>query len=45
MAGKEIRFPVEEKGRFVPASTDQWLKSFSIESSPVAPEKDPSPSR
>ena len=35
MAGKEIRFPVEEKGRFVPASTEQWLETFSIDSSPV----------
>ena len=35
MAGQEIRFPVEEKGRFVPASTEQWLENFSIDSSPV----------
>ncbi len=24
MAGLPIRYPVEEKGRFVPASTNQW---------------------
>jgi N-acyl-D-amino-acid deacylase len=30
MAGQQIRFPVEEKGRFVPATTEQWLKDFSL---------------
>ncbi len=30
MAGLPIRFPVEEKARFVPASTKQWLKDFSL---------------
>jgi N-acyl-D-aspartate/D-glutamate deacylase len=25
-AGQPIRFPVEEKGRFVPASSESWLK-------------------
>jgi len=30
MAGQPIRFPVEEKGRFVPATTEQWLKDFSL---------------
>ena len=30
MAGQSIRFPVEEKGRHVPATTEQWLKDFSL---------------
>lgn len=29
-AGQPIRFPVEEKGRHVPATTEQWQKDFSI---------------
>ena len=29
-AGQPIRFPVEEKGRHVPATTEQWLKDFSL---------------
>ncbi|GAF80531.1 unnamed protein product, partial [marine sediment metagenome] len=41
MAGQEIRFPVEEKGRFVPATTEQWLKNFTIDSSPLAPKAKP----
>jgi len=41
MAGQEIRFPVEKKGRFVPASTQQWLKSFSIDGSQLAPKAKP----
>ena len=36
MAGQQIRFPVENEGRFVPANTEQWLKNFSIDSSPLA---------
>ena len=41
-AGKPIRFPVEEKGRFEPASVEQWVKDFSIDTiqvddSPVKP--------
>ncbi len=41
MAGLPIRYPVEEKGRFVPASTKQWLGDFSfgIDSSSTAPRK------
>jgi hypothetical protein len=31
MAGKAIRFPIEEKGRFVPASRKQWLRTFTID--------------
>ena len=31
MAGKAIRFPIEEKGRFVPASRKQWLQTFTID--------------
>lgn len=30
MAGLPIRYPVEEKGRFVPASTEQWFEDFSL---------------
>jgi hypothetical protein len=37
MAGQPIRFPVEKKGRFVPASTKQWLSTFTIDSSVVKP--------
>jgi hypothetical protein len=28
--GQQIRFPVEEKGRFVPASGEAWLKTFTV---------------
>ncbi len=31
MAGQAIRFPIEEKGRFVPASRKQWLQTFTID--------------
>ena len=37
MAGQPIRYPVEEKGRFVPASTEQWLQNFTIDTSPIKP--------
>ncbi len=37
MAGQPIRYPVEKKGRFVPASTKQWLNTFSIDSSSIKP--------
>ena len=30
MAGVPIRYPVEEKGRFVPASKEQWFEDFSL---------------
>ncbi len=30
MAGQPIRFLVEDKPRFVPATTEQWLKDFSL---------------
>lgn len=41
MAGQAIRFPVEEKPRFVPASTEQWLSDFSlIDSGSVRPKTD-----
>jgi N-acyl-D-aspartate/D-glutamate deacylase len=36
MAGQQIRFPVEEKGRFVPATTKQWLKDFTLVDSGAA---------
>jgi hypothetical protein len=29
-AGQPIRFPVEEKGRFVPASVEEWIEEHSI---------------
>jgi hypothetical protein len=38
--GQPIRYPVEEKGRFVPASQEQWLKTFTIDSSPLAPQRE-----
>jgi hypothetical protein len=35
--GQPIRYPVEDKPRHKPASQKQWLKSFTIDSSPLAP--------
>jgi hypothetical protein len=35
--GKAIRYPVEKKGRFVPATKEQWLKNFTIDTSPLKP--------
>ena len=35
--GQSIRFPVEKKGRFVPATKEMWLKSHTIDSGGVAP--------
>ena len=32
--GKSIRFPVEEKGRFIPVSGDSWLRAYTVESNP-----------
>jgi len=29
-AGQPIRYPVEEKGRFVPASIEKWIETCSI---------------
>ncbi|MCP4396305.1 MAG: aminoacylase, partial [bacterium] len=37
--GQPIRYPVEEKGRFVPATTKQWLKTFTIDTSPIKPKE------
>jgi len=37
-AGQPIRFPVEEKGRFVPATVEQWLKTFTIDTCPLNPD-------
>lgn len=34
-AGQAIRFPVEEKGRFVPASQEQWLNAHTIDTCPL----------
>jgi hypothetical protein len=31
--GQPIRFPREEKGRFVPATVEQWLRAFTIDQS------------
>jgi len=36
-AGQPIRFPVEEKGRHVPADKNQWLKVHTIDSGGVEP--------
>ena len=35
--GVPIRYPIEEKGRFVPASTKQWLATYTIDTSPIKP--------
>jgi len=32
--GQPIRFPVEKKGRFVPASGKSWLKSYTVKTNP-----------
>ena len=37
LAGIPIRYPVEEKGRFVPATTKQWLGTFTIDDGSVRP--------
>ena len=34
-AGQPIRYPVEAKGRFVPTSVEQWLRTFSIDDCPL----------
>jgi hypothetical protein len=39
MAGEPIQFPVEEKGRFVPATKEMWLKTITIDSGGVAPKE------
>ncbi len=36
MAGQPIRYPVEKKGRFVPASKKQWLQTFTIDGSQLS---------
>ena len=33
--GQSIRFPVEEKGRFIPVSSESWLRAYTVESNPV----------
>lgn len=33
-AGQPIRFPVEKKGRFVPATGDSWLNTYTIKTNP-----------
>jgi len=45
-AGQPIRFPVEGKGRFEPASVEKWVKDFSVntitvDDSPVNPDNAP----
>jgi len=40
-AGRPIRFPVEEKGRFVPVSGKQWLKTHTLDTSPLARPDEP----
>jgi hypothetical protein len=37
MAGQAIRYPVEDEGRHVPASTEQWLEDFSIDDGALNP--------
>ena len=37
MAGQPIRYPVEDQGRHVPASTQQWLEDFRIDDCSIAP--------
>jgi N-acyl-D-aspartate/D-glutamate deacylase len=37
MAGQAIRYPVEQKGRFVPASRKQWLRTFTIDGGQLEP--------
>ena len=36
--GQSIRFPIEERGRFVPATKKMWLRQHTIDSSGVAPQ-------
>jgi len=36
MAGLPIRYPVEEDARFIPASTEQWLETFTIDDGALA---------
>ena len=35
--GEPIRYPVEEKGKFEPATKKQWLKEHTIDTSPIKP--------
>ena len=37
MPGQPIRYPVEQEGRFVPASTEQWLEDFTLDDSSTKP--------
>ena len=37
--GQPIRYQPEDKPRFVPSNKKQWLKSFTIDSSPLVPKK------
>lgn len=39
--GQPIRFDVEEKGRFVAATKEMWLRTFTIDSGGVAPRTSP----
>lgn len=34
-AGQPIRYPVEEKGRFLPITENKWIKEHTIHSSPI----------
>ena len=40
LPGQPIRYPVEEKGRFVPATKKQWLKTFTLDASPLRPQEE-----
>ncbi|MCP4258169.1 MAG: hypothetical protein GY774_11835 [Planctomycetes bacterium] len=37
--GQPIRYPVEDKPRFIPATKKQWLKTFTIDDGAVKPRK------
>jgi len=34
--GQSIRFPVEKKGRFVPATGESWLKTYTVKTNPTS---------
>ena len=40
--GQSLRFPVEEKGRFVPAAGKSWLKTYTIKTNPATIDVDDS---
>ncbi len=40
LAGLPIRYPVESEGRHVPATTEQWLREFTIDDGSLTPRED-----